>query len=667
MHHWTIGKRITAGFTTVILITAVLGAMTLVSMRRTGAEAKQLSELKVPQVRVANEVERAAHLTLYQMRGYADTEQTNFLQTGLSHLADTKKHIAEAKELGAQSPLLADLKASADRAEAKVLLYEQYVQQTVTKNEGIERARRELDAAAQLFMENCTAYLEGMKSKMVSEIQTNAPADTLLKRYQKITSINDAASACAAVRMAAWRAQAEHNPQQIISAQTNFATIKAKLDELRPITTQASDLKRIDGCQTSAEAYAHAMNELMVNWQARDEVSKIRLATGMELLGEAQKSASDGLKDTTDAAARAANLLSSATTTIVGGLALAILLGAGLAFFITRGTNGVLNRVAASLSDGSRQVVSAASQVSGSSQSLAEGASEQAASLEETSSSLEELASMTKRNSENARKANELAKQARGAADKGAGDMQTMSNAMEAIKASSDDIAKIIKTIDEIAFQTNILALNAAVEAARAGEAGMGFAVVADEVRSLAQRSAQAAKETAGKIQGAIIKTGEGVEISGKVAQALNEIVSKVREVDDLVAEVAGASLEQTDGITQINIAVGQMDKVTQGNAASAEESAAAAEELNGQAETMKRSVAELLHLVGNNQGTIPQRTAVPAARKSARHVSTPEPNQNGHAQEKKNGNGHIPAARAALNAGNRAGEIPLEGDFKDF
>ena len=319
-----------------------------------------------------------------------------------------------------------------------------------------------------------------------------------------------------------------------------------------------------------------------------------------------------------------------------------------------------LSALAQTLGEVSHSLIGSAGVVSSSSQSLAEGASDQAASLEETSASLEEMSSMTKRNAENAQKANDLAKQARTAADKGVEDMQSMSSAMEAIKVSSDDIAKIIKTIDEIAFQTNILALNAAVEAARAGEAGMGFAVVADEVRNLAQRSAQAAKETAGKIEGAITRTAQGVDISSKVALTLNEIVTKVRQVDELAAEVAGASREQTQGISQINAAVGQMDKVTQGNAASAEESAAAAQELNSQASTMKQSVAALLQLVG---GTVKAETSVaplsfPKAQATAPAAKRPAAIH---------GNGHFHAESATAGATNGRGQIPLDGDFKDF
>jgi methyl-accepting chemotaxis protein len=275
------------------------------------------------------------------------------------------------------------------------------------------------------------------------------------------------------------------------------------------------------------------------------------------------------------------------------------------------------------------------------------------------------MASMTKRNAENAQKANDLAREARAAADKGAEDMKSMNQAMEEIKVSSDDIAKIIKTIDEIAFQTNILALNAAVEAARAGEAGMGFAVVADEVRSLAQRSATAAKETAAKIEGAIIKTAQGVQISHKVAAALNDIVIKARQVDELASEVAGASREQTQGITQINAAVGQMDKVTQSNAVSAEQSAGAAQQLNAEAEMMKQAVGELLQLVGSSlQTTAPVKAAPIPVKKTVRAAANSSTAANGHNGQ----NGHAPAAHKNGNVvESRHGEIPMEGDFRDF
>jgi methyl-accepting chemotaxis protein len=324
---------------------------------------------------------------------------------------------------------------------------------------------------------------------------------------------------------------------------------------------------------------------------------------------------------------------------MLAGSVIGLVAGVMLGIFVARSITKPILRVADTLSAGADQTAAAAGQVSTSSQSLAEGSSEQAASLEETTSSLEEMSSMTKRNAENAQKANDLARSARQAADAGATDMQAMATAMTDIKTSSDDIAKIIKTIDEIAFQTNILALNAAVEAARAGEAGMGFAVVADEVRNLAQRSAVAAKETAGKIEGAITKTALGVQLTDKVAKTLQEIVEKARRVDELVAEVANASKEQTQGIEQLNTAIGQIDKVTQGNAASAEESASAAEEMSAQTVALKEAVGELLALVNGQNGAVAVRAAAPAAKPvvraaKAKPAAVVKKDDNGHGAE---------------------------------
>jgi len=333
--------------------------------------------------------------------------------------------------------------------------------------------------------------------------------------------------------------------------------------------------------------------------------------------------------------------------------------------FNSNNMRNALSLLVRDLNQNSAHVSRAAEQVSTASQTLAQGSGEQAASIEETGASLEEMSGMTKSNAANAEKANDLAREARTAADKGAEDMRSMNLAMEAIKSSSDDIAKIIKTIDEIAFQTNILALNAAVEAARAGEAGMGFAVVADEVRNLAQRSAQAARETTAKIEGAISKTAQGVDISRKVAATLNDIVVKARQVDELASEVASASRQQTQGITQINAAVGQMDKVTQSNASSAEESAAAAEELNSQAALMKKAVNELTQFVGgSHHGT-------GAATDAAPNVSESQPGAadsslKSPARKSFNGNGHS-AVRQKDALASRRLEIPLDGDFKDF
>lgn len=241
---------------------------------------------------------------------------------------------------------------------------------------------------------------------------------------------------------------------------------------------------------------------------------------------------------------------------------------------------------------------SASVEFTSASKNIAKGASEQAAGLAETTASLEQITTMTKTNVQHAQEANRLAAEARRNAERGQQTMEKMNHAIEHIQRSSEETAKIIKVIDEIAFQTNLLALNAAVEAARAGEAGKGFAVVADEVRNLAMRSAEAAKNTASLIEKSVSQTKNGVTIVGEVRQTLADIGMSIEKTAQIIQEISHSAEEQAGGIQQIFSAIHQMDTITQQNASSAEETASSSIELEHQAGRLQQTVYELLTLI---------------------------------------------------------------------
>jgi methyl-accepting chemotaxis protein len=300
----------------------------------------------------------------------------------------------------------------------------------------------------------------------------------------------------------------------------------------------------------------------------------------------------------------------------------ALLVIAAVIWFTLRSIVRPIEGIIRDLSQGSRELRSAASQVASSSQSLAQGATEQAASLEETAATIEEISSTGKQTATNSSEAFRISDAVLSSSNASTKAMDEMARAIERIKASSDETAQIIKTIDEIAFQTNLLALNAAVEAARAGDAGKGFAVVAEEVRNLAQRSAGAAKDTAEKIKQSKTLADQGVVVSAQVGSALGKIREHAVHSADLAKEIAASSKEQSIAIEQVNSAVGELDKVTQQNSAAAEESSAASEELTAQAATLDEVVVELTRLVYGRNGTA---TPPPVTQRSKASSGAPQ------------------------------------------
>ena len=461
-----------------------------------------------------------------------------------------------------------------------------------------------------------------------------------------------------------------HNSQKM-----EIVALRQELAELGPLTSTAQEREFLDKITIVTNQYEALGQEgyqkaiggdlLAAVMLRRTKLLPIKVAAE-SLLEDFDRSQSEQISKEN---AGVSSLTSNAQALTASLLLLATAVGVALAFTV-RAIVRTLQSSIIELSDGAEQVAMAANQVSLSSQSLAQGASEQAASLEETSASSEEINSMARKNTDNSRSTAARLAQSHEKVTIANQYLSEMEFSMTAISQSSDKISKIIKVIDEIAFQTNILALNAAVEAARAGEAGMGFAVVADEVRSLAQRSAQAAKDTAELIEDSITKSAEGKGKVEQVAAAIRAVTEDSAKVKVMVDEVSLGSEEQSRGIDQIGRAIGQMEKVTQTNAASAEESAAASEELSAQSKTLKDVIGRLRQTVGDG------------GQSSSRNISStrraislsPQAHRSRMSQVTDNvGHRHKPAmhgkasAQSIKPAPSDLGSFPMEENFQSF
>ncbi|MGA2499575.1 MAG: methyl-accepting chemotaxis protein [Tepidisphaeraceae bacterium] len=617
---WTIGRRLVVSFMGVAVITLVLGLVGYFGAIRSGQAVNEIGRVRLPGVQSV--------LTISESCERINAAQRTLLNDNLS-AADRKRQaetISKAREEYQEA-----MKAyeAMPKTAGEAAVWQEFVAalgQWRRDNEAFFKINGEFDALGVTH----PAVLQ----RDVQQFTADHYKGTLniLQHVQKGEECRggDDPTAC---NYGKWVATFEStNPElkRIIDETQPFhaafhAAVKranelvAKGDKEGAIVVVRGELEQ------AAERTRAGFAGLLAEATKASEVSQKLNRQALVVCGTSQNKALELLAklveiNTTAATneVKAAEAQASLLKTVsIAAMIAGVVLALGMGILISRGINKALRHIAAGLSAGSEQTSSASSQVASASQSLAQGASEQAAALEETTSSLEEMSSMTRKNAETARQAAAISTETKDAAIKGNQAMVRMSAAINEIAKSAGDTAKIIKTIDEIAFQTNLLALNAAVEAARAGEAGKGFAVVAEEVRNLAMRSAEAAKNTASLIEGSVNSSRNGVGISAEVAGMLEEITTAATKVNSLVGEIATASNEQAEGIGQISTAVNQMDKVTQSNAANAEESASAAEELSSQAVELSGTVEQLLAMINGAAGGAPSVPAAPLNRAS--------------------------------------------------
>ncbi|TVR13576.1 MAG: hypothetical protein EA401_06415 [Planctomycetota bacterium] len=654
----SLGVKIALGFAIVIIISMSIGSYAAWQMTRAAQDITEIDEELLEEWALMERAERNQRQVMYDVLRWLDREDPELLaqvrknQSDLGGLLDDLREFAATThhlDVNDLTPLQRDFE------EYGRLLDRSEVNQALRQSE-----REEYTEEYQDFVTELDQLLTLTTQRLLTAIDQGLDAESLRVLAHDITHINNVLDAGNDVRAAFYYAQLTGDPQIIADA---LEELRASDDDIAALQESIRDEERLPWLNEMTQGrsdLAGEVRDMIAALTDARELADSRTEVGYRFINALQAMTQEARRESNAYADRLEQNLNLASSLLIGGLIAALIAGIICAWVITRAIVGPLSRIISNLDAGSDQVTSASGQVSQSSQSMAEGASEQAASLEETSASLEEMAASTKQNADNAAQADQMGKEMLSAANRSQEAIGRLITAMNDIKSGATETAKIIKTIDEIAFQTNLLALNAAVEAARAGEAGKGFAVVAEEVRSLAQRSAEAARNTAELIENSQDNANNGVQVSGEVEDVLKTVVDNISRSAQLIGEIASASNEQSRGIDQINQAMAQLDQVTQSSAANAEESASSSEQLMAQAEELKNMVTVLTRLLRGDKDGSGNYQAAPQ-----RHVSHQKPVQRlaGPQAPQKPA---APKATASKKDASKA--IPFDDDdFKDF
>src|SRR6056297_1205638 len=593
----TIGKRIMLLGVGGAAITLLLGVVAIFSLSKINNNSDKLVNTYLPESEITSALDANVREAGSSILSYNQTFDQKYWEQAAAYFSEIDTTLALAGDL-AVSRDVPELSKRLGDMESASARYQQSAQSYYEATRDLVRYREQSDQSNKDFQLSMNDYLEIYNQNLTNLINQGAGASRIQDTRSRINKAEDLMSGLNGAMASLWRAETMNDASVLQGIQEMFVEYRNQIGALYDETTDPElqmflgiGLASLNDNVSNVEAMIEARNTVNNEQSVRNEAFEEILGHTSFLSELAEEEAAGQGEQTQAVVARYIWILSVGLLIAVGG---AILFGWVMSISI----NGALNSIIERLSSGAGQVNSSSNQLSGASQELAESASEQAASLQQTTSSLEEIAAQTKKTAGNAGEANLAMKETEPRVASGVDAMERMNTAMEEIKNSALETSKIIRTIDDIAFQTNLLALNAAVEAARAGEAGKGFAVVAEEVRSLAQRSAEAARNTSDLIARSQTTANSGVGMADQMSRHLEVIRESSARERELMAEIAASSSEQAAGIQKVNGATPRMDRIVQRNAADAEESAGASQELSAQAAESARELDALQAMV---------------------------------------------------------------------
>jgi CHASE3 domain sensor protein len=614
-----ITTKIYLGFAVAVSICVFLGIYAVWNFNSIRIESSILTEEYVPEVEILSRLERNISKTMYNIRSYSFTGVEKFYDEGVDSLDRASERVKDAQDLVTKSPHLSQLLSTISEIQNSMKKYRQLVEETRALLREQVANRAQLDAAAGEAMKNATDYLASQEEAASKEISSGTAKDLLAERLSKIQQITVAINLINSARIAAWKAQARGDNEELQQVLENFPEIYRRVKDIRTTTKREINLRQLEAIDASARKYGNLVQTMARDLQRSAELGQKRNEAGQSVLDIIEKTTRAGFEGTVKIADNTSSIVRSSIMMFALGLAIAVLAAGIMAFFISSGIGRALRGIIEKLKDSSQQVTVSATQLSSAAQQLSGASNEQSSSIEETSSSLEEISGMIENNVSNADQSYKLSSEVLQVSEKANESMGKLEASIKEILQSNEKIEQLVKVIgnigektkvmDEIVFQTKLLSFNASVEAERAGEHGRGFAVVAQEVGNLAQMSGKSAQEIAEIVKSSIHeaeaittenkkKVNQGNQYVEESAKGLKMIMEAARTVSSGSNQVLQASKDQAAGIKQVSSAMTELDNATQQNAATAEETAASSEELSAQAEVLNAIVTDLYILV---------------------------------------------------------------------